>query len=186
MELAVGILHPVAAQIFAVDLAHQLVELIEFRIADLGRRQGRRLSLDHQARLDEFEGGDVEARRVRLAGDPPHIGARSNPHLDEALDFERDDRLADGGAADIVLDRQVALGRQAFADGIVSRGQFVEKLASQLLVEAILRVSGGPLARTRSFRAGFHTTPPLGIKLAIPILKNLTGQRSPVNPAIGQ
>jgi len=54
---------------------------------------------------------------------------------------KRDQRFANGGAAHIVCQRQVAFGRQPVADAVFARRDVVEQLADQPLVEPLALVA---------------------------------------------
>ncbi len=142
MKFAVGLFAGLGTVLVLADLLDQRIQLIEFGLGDIGRRQGRRLALEQDAGLGQLESGDIEAGMVVLAGQPQNIGARTDANLEQPLHFERDHRLAHGGAADIIFGAEIALGRQTVAHLIFPRGQFVEQSARQLLIEPIMRPRG--------------------------------------------
>ena len=61
MERPVGDL-PIAMIVPLRDIAHEIVQFVQFGFADLGCGKSRRLPLEQQARLGQFESGHVECR----------------------------------------------------------------------------------------------------------------------------
>ena len=59
--------------------------------------------------------------------------------LDQALHFQGDDRLTHRRSADVVLQRQLAFGRQPRSHRIDTRGQRRDKFAREVLIETIVR-----------------------------------------------
>ena len=81
------------------------------------------LALDQLTRaedLEQTEGPGADAARAgrRVARDDVHAGA--DAHFDQALDLERDQRLAHRRPRNPELQRQVALGGQARADRVLA------------------------------------------------------------------
>lgn len=135
---AVGGLGAVGAPVLLGDLLDQHLDLGKVLVGHLRGGQCRCLALEQQPRLGQFERGHVEAGTVVLAGQPLDIGARADPHLDQPLHFERDDRLAHRRPAHLVAQRKVALGRQAAAHRIAPAGQFIEQRAGEILIEPVV------------------------------------------------
>jgi len=99
--------------------------------------QRRQFTFDHQAGADDLERavGGVHPRCAGGGFAGQHVDARAHAHLDQAFDFERDQRLAHRRPRHAQLGRQVALGRQPgthreFA-GMDQRAQLVGDLAVQ-------------------------------------------------------
>ena len=118
------------------------------RGADGGQLRGRGLlrgqrgafGLDQHARFQQVEGPMSSApaaggrRRRAFAGGHEH--ARADAHFHVAFDFERDQRLADRGAADLQLFRQFAFRRQATAAREIARADPAGDLVGDHAVQA--------------------------------------------------
>ena len=76
------------------------------------------------------------ARRRRRAFAGGHEHARADAHFHVAFDFERDQRLADRGAADLQLFRQFAFRRQATAAREIARADPAGDLVGDHAVQA--------------------------------------------------
>ena len=79
--------------------------------------QGCHLAFDQLACARELQGSPLSGGLLRAALGRPaakikHVDARADAHLYHALDLQRDQRLAQGGATDAELPGQVALCRQ--------------------------------------------------------------------------
>ena len=111
VEAAVGVLgHDHVAGILLLHLGHETGELLQFVVGDAQRGERARLALDRASRLEQFEGTDIGFGRlavVRQARD--HIDAGAHPHLDQAVELERDQRFTDGRTR-----YRIGLGKHAF------------------------------------------------------------------------
>jgi hypothetical protein len=64
------------------------------------------------------------------------INPGSEPHLDQSVEFERDDGFAHGRARNAEGLRQLALGGQALADFMLAVGDCLRELLRDLFVKA--------------------------------------------------
>ncbi len=137
VKAAIGIFrHHNVARVFSLHFAHQRLERIQQRIRDLRSRERRGLSLDKRTRLQQFERTNIHGRGLAMpACQRAHIDARPGAHLDQPVHFQRDHRLANGGTADAILLRQLALGGHALIDAIIA----AEDLLGQYFGDAFVK-----------------------------------------------
>jgi hypothetical protein len=91
------------------------------------------------ARADDVEGAEraaVDAARGRRRVERRDVDARAHAHLDQALDLERDQRLAHRGPRHAELCGEVALGRQARAERELAGRDQPAQLVRDLAVQA--------------------------------------------------
>ena len=127
----------------------RLAQCLQLPFVTLAGGQRGEFAFDDLAGADDLERaiGRIDSRRRGGRIDRPHIDARAHAHLDQALDFERDQRLAHRGAGHAELGGQLALGWQAGAQRELAGSDQPAQLVGDLAVQA---AGGEGLDRHRS------------------------------------
>ena len=149
VQVAVRQLRTVGKLVFNRNLVDQVAQMLEISIGNIGRGKRCGLPLDQDARLGQFEGGDIKPRCIPRAGKASHIGTRTHLDLDNALHLQRDNRFPHRGATDRKFHCQFTLRRQAVTQRIGTCRQLGEELARQFLIKSAIGAAG------RSRRFGF-------------------------------
>src|SRR5512143_1362014 len=138
---------PVAGERLTVvaQLARHLLERIrdalDLRLLRDLRSLRRAFALDERAGAEQLErtrlGLHPRRRAVALpAVRAEHVDARADAHLDQPLDLERDQRLANGRPRYAELPREIALGRKPRSRPELARGDQRADLVRDLPVQA--------------------------------------------------
>jgi len=143
----------------ALHLVQRRLDRGDLRLLRRLRRERGALALDHVARAEQLERprrGLVGGGHVACAAGREHVDARADPHLDEPLDLERDQRLAHRRPRHAELLREVALGGQPRAGRELAGLDEAPDLVRDLAVQAagLDAVEGHGEAARRARRRG--------------------------------
>src|SRR5450759_4943719 len=101
-------------------------------------RERSALALDQPARVDHFERAGIALQRMVATpfSRMGHIDTRADAHVEQAFDFERDQRLAYRGPGNAELPGEIPLRRQARARGVFAVADQHADLVGDLAVQA--------------------------------------------------
>ena len=148
VEFPVGVIGPFRIEIFLGDCRDKGLDLSKVLFADLGRGKRRSFAFDEKPCLGDLKGREVESWHIGLAWKPADISAGPDPDLDEALHFERDHRLANGWAADVIVLGKIAFSRKTASKRESPGGKVLDQFPGHFLIETV--------APARSFLSHFR------------------------------
>lgn len=160
MEIAVGVIGPFRIKVFLRDCRDEGLDFLKILIADLGRGKCGSFAFDEKPCLGDLKGGEVESWHIGLAWKPADIGAGTDPDLDEALHFERDHRLADGWAADVIVLCKIAFSRKSASKRESPGGKVLDQFPGHFLIETVASACSF-LSQFRlhlSYQSGLHAS----------------------------
>jgi hypothetical protein len=138
MESAIGRLAFTDPKVRTAHLEDKAIELCQLLIRYMRRSERRRGTFEQQTRFRDLEGRSVKSRFfLAVSRKPPHIRTRTDTHLDETLNFERDHCLANRWTTNLVFCGQFTLGREPIPDLVPAACEFADQLTGKAFVNAV-------------------------------------------------